>query len=138
MIDDRAMEAATEAIMSSGVHSRLRAAALAKEAILAYESAKPKEAEGWREALKECVDTLELVERPAFKDPLYGAEVEALGNRIGYGALMASASASWREALAKRGDLVGAEYVAGPCHATVVAALKKARAMLSAAGDDNG
>jgi hypothetical protein len=134
MIDEKALSSAMEAY-SPQTQSQPDRGRLAR-AIAAYlESAKPKEADGWREALQECVDTLALVERPAFKDPLYGAEVEALGNRIGFGALMASASASWREALTKRGDFVGAEYVAGPCHATVVAALTKARAMLSAAGD---
>jgi hypothetical protein len=48
-IDEKAMDAATEAVMSFGVHSRLRASALAKEAILAYESAKQKDADGWRD-----------------------------------------------------------------------------------------
>lgn len=48
-IDEKGMEAATEAIMSFGVHSRLQASALAKEAILAYEAAKPKEAKGWQD-----------------------------------------------------------------------------------------
>ena len=133
-IDEKAFEAARVAwLESASDYTRLDDSI--KAAIIAYESAKQKEAEGWREVLQECVDTLALVERPAFNDPIYADEVEALGNRIGYGALMASASASWREALAKGGDFVGAEYVAGPCHATVVAALAKARALLSAGGE---
>jgi hypothetical protein len=79
-------------------------------------------------AMAEAEDTLRLVERPAFRDPRYGDEVEALGLRIGFGALMASASASWREHLAADGDSVGGEFVAGPCHSTVVSTLAKIRA----------
>ena len=88
------------------------------------------------EALTDCVDTLALVERPAFVDPRYGAEVAALGKRIGFGALMASASASWRQALADRGDPCGGEFVAGPCHATVVASLRRARSALAPLGEE--
>jgi len=80
-----------------------------------------------REALEDAEDTLRLVERPAFRDPRHGDEVEALGLRIGFGALMASASASWRERLAADGDPVGGEFVAGPCHNTVVSTLAKIR-----------
>lgn len=85
-----------------------------------------------REALRECVSILEMAEQPALVDPDYGEEVEALGNRIGYGALMTSASASWRERLAEEGCPTGGEFVAGPCHATVLALLKRARAALAA------
>lgn len=83
------------------------------------------------EALEECLSVLELVEQPRCVDPDYGAEVEALGERIGFGALMSSASASWRKFLAREGMPLGSEFVAGPCHATVLLALKKVRAALS-------
>ena len=86
-----------------------------------------------REAVTAAIGTLALVERPAFKDREHGAAVEALGRRIGYGALMASASASWREGL---GSLAGGEYVAGPCHSTVVATLAELRAALAPAAPE--
>lgn len=89
-----------------------------------------------RNALEDAEDTLHLVELPAFRDPRYGDEVEALGLRIGFGALMASASASWREHLAADGDPVGGEFVAGPCHGTVVATLAKIRAARALSQDE--
>jgi hypothetical protein len=79
------------------------------------------------EALRECEETLALVEYPNVVDPRYGAEVEALGERIGYGALMSSASASWRE---NAGKLAGSEFVAGPCFVTVVRTLMIVRTAL--------
>lgn len=82
-------------------------------------------------ALRECIKAFELVERPRRVDPDYGSEVNALGRRIGFGALMSSASASWRAALAADGDPVGGEFVAGPCHSTVIQTLGIARAALS-------
>ncbi len=82
-------------------------------------------------ALAECIEVLALVERPAFVDPDYGPAVEALGERIGYGALMSSASASWRQKLVASGMAGGGEFVAGPCHSTVVSTLAKARAALA-------
>jgi hypothetical protein len=84
-----------------------------------------------REALENCVETLALVEHPRMVDPHYGEIVQRLGEQIGYGALMSSASASWRQSLAAKGYPVGGEFVAGPCYATVVDALKKARAALT-------
>lgn len=88
--------------------------------------------EGVKGALEECVETFALVEQPAFVDPEHGAEVEALGERIGYGALMSSAEASWRARLAKDERIgVGGEYVAGPCRVHVEKALSLARSALS-------
>ncbi len=91
-----------------------------------------KRIEELEEAVRECVETFELVERPSFLDPDYSDEVSALGDRIGYGALMSSASASWRNALVEQDCPVGGEFVAGPCHVTVLRALKIARAALTA------
>lgn len=83
-----------------------------------------------RIALENCVEVMSLVEHPRFVDPDYGEEVRHLGERIGFGALMSSASASWRQYLAAQGYPLGGEFVAGPCYATVIDALKKAREAL--------
>jgi hypothetical protein len=83
-----------------------------------------------REALSNCAEVFALVERPAFEDPLYANEVKALGERIGYGALMASASASWASNLQLRGVGIGGEFVAGPCRSTISSVLSTARAAL--------
>jgi hypothetical protein len=91
----------------------------------------PMQIDRLRKELENCIEVLSLVERPRFVDPDYGEEVRRLGDRIGYGALMSSASASWREKLAVQGYPLGAEFVAGPCYATVIDTLKKARAALS-------
>ncbi|MER9769006.1 hypothetical protein NKJ09_23410 [Mesorhizobium sp. M0189] len=85
-------------------------------------------------ALKECIETLALVEYPSHTDPVHGEVVRDLGSRIGYGALMSSASASWRAALENRGGPVGGEFVAGPCQAMVDRALKQAREAVGTAG----
>jgi hypothetical protein len=87
------------------------------------------------EALREAEETLQLVEHPACPDPVHHDEVRRLGRRIGFGALMSTASAAWREELAARGDLIGSEFVAGPCHLTVVNALSVIRSALSAKKD---
>lgn len=78
-------------------------------------------------AAKEAEEVLALMERPRIEDPSYGAEVRALGYRIGFGALMSSASASWRKMLEGSGGPVGGEHCAGPCHATVLMTLKVVR-----------
>jgi hypothetical protein len=84
------------------------------------------------EALIEAEETFRLVERPAFEDRRHGLRVRALGEQIGFGALMASASASWRKALEEKGIKPGGEFVAGPCHATVIGTLNKIRTALAA------
>jgi hypothetical protein len=43
---------------------------------------------------------------------------------------MSTASVAWREILAEKGYPIGGEFVAGPCHGTVVATLAKIRAAL--------
>ena len=83
-----------------------------------------------REALGNCVSTFKLVERPSFEDPLHGRAVRELGERIGYGALMSSASAAWRKSAETNGYPPGGEFVAGPCFTTVVDTLRRARATL--------
>lgn len=87
-----------------------------------------------RAALKECIAALKLPVEPLPRvDPDYGEAVKQLGDRIGYGAMMTSASASWRTYLAARGYPVGGEFVAGPCTATIQRALKIARDALKKA-----
>ncbi len=81
------------------------------------------EVERLRAALAEVEETLRLVEHPAGVDPNHGAEVAALGDRIGYGALMSSASASWRKKIALDG-LAGGEFVSGPCQITVTRTIR--------------
>lgn len=80
--------------------------------------------------LREAEEVLALMERPSQEDPAYGDEVRALGDRIGFGALMASASASWRRRLPEG---LGGEHVSGPCRGTVDLILAKVRARLQAA-----
>ena len=97
-------------------------------AALAATKAKLEAAEN---ALSEAEDTLRLAERPAFPDPDYHEHVKKLGMAIGFGALMTTASAGWREFLLAKGMPTGGEFVAGPSHATVVSTLKKVRAVLT-------
>ena len=99
------------------------------EALAALKAAGERET-ALQDALKDCIETFELAETPAFVDPHHGVEVEALGVRIGFGALMASASASWRKTLERCGYPSGGEFAVGPCHATVVSALSRARSAL--------
>ncbi len=83
-----------------------------------------------RAALGEAEEVLRLVEHPAFPDPIHHERVKALGREIGFGALMATASAGWREVLAERPYPTGGEFVAGPCFATVKQTLAKIRAAM--------
>lgn len=83
------------------------------------------------EALREFMDITESAATPAFRDPDYANEVQALGDRIGYGALISSASASWRESLARDGYPTGGEFVVGPCMAVLLLTRAKASALLS-------
>lgn len=102
------------------------------KAILAALSTLPTEPasvreERLREALEEAEIVLALVEEPALADPYALIEVRELGDRIGYGNLMNTASEIWRSKL----DPSGGEFVAGPCRATVNRCLKMIRAALS-------
>lgn len=92
--------------------------------------AQAREIERLRAALLGAKETMELAERIPFIDPQYGQEVEALGRRIGFGALMTSASASWAKVNAEKALPAGGHFVAAPCHASVLSSLAKIRKAL--------
>lgn len=73
-------------------------------------------------ALLEAEEALALAASPNIPDPRHIDEIRALGERIGYGNLMATASAIWGEKMEADG-IGGSEFVAGPCRSTVVKAL---------------
>ncbi len=77
-----------------------------------------------REALHDCVELLAIVEQPFFEDSQHGARVRQLGEEIGFGALLASASASWREK-----DPASAHTI-GHCAHVIAQCLAKARTTL--------
>ena len=66
--------------------------------------------------LRECRDDLAACAKSNLADPMIVVELRGLCERAGYGNVMSSASALWRERL---GDLAGGEFVAGPCRSTV-------------------
>lgn len=84
-----------------------------------------------REALADAEEVLSLAEHPALPDPAYHTEVKALGQRIGFGALMKTASAGWMEANSAKGYPTSGAFVAGPCIGTVQGTLARIRAALS-------
>lgn len=77
------------------------------------------------EAAQEALELLEAEVFPTLEDPHYGHQVRELGERIGYGALMVSASASW-SSTAK-----GGEFTVGACRATVQAVVTRLRTALA-------
>lgn len=88
-----------------------------------------------RELLKDVGDVLEVAARPARLDPdkYFLAGVKALGDMGGYGALMSSASALWRE---KLGDMAGGEFSAGPCVSVAQGLVSRIAAALKENNDD--
>lgn len=87
-----------------------------------------------RKALRECIKTLAMsVEPLPAEDPQFGAEVRSLGDRIGYGALMSSACASWRKKLeTEYPGTEGGEHSSGPCVGTLQSLLAELRKVLRA------
>lgn len=77
-------------------------------------------------ALREAEEALALAVSPSIPDPRHMDEIRALGDRIGYGNLMATASAIWGEKMEASG-IGGSEFVAGPCRSTVDKALALVR-----------
>lgn len=79
--------------------------------------------------LREFMDITSPAARIGWEDPDYGAAVRELGDRIGYGAMMASAQAAWRAKLARDG-LEGGEHTHGPCYAVLMQVRAKAEEAL--------
>lgn len=82
----------------------------------------------------EVGEVMNLMRRPAFPDPHYHEYVKTLGEQIGFGVLMSTAEAGWRERLKERGDPAGSEFVSGPCRGTVdrlIAMIDEVNASLS-------
>lgn len=77
-------------------------------------------------ALREFLEITESSARLPQRDPDYGDAVKALGDRIGYGAMMSSAQASWRELLLRDG-LEGGEHTHGPCYSVLMRARQMAQ-----------
>ena len=91
-----------------------------------------------KKALKECETVMAMAEHPNIEDPDYGREVAALGDRIGFGALMSSASATWHKRAIAQGT-PGSEFVASPCYVTLIKTLRIVRAAIALAeGNDTG
>jgi hypothetical protein len=87
------------------------------------------------EAVEELLDSLTPACNVPCEDPAYGLEVKALGERIGYGALMSSASASWAE-YAERQGIPGSQHVSGPCYAVLTHEVEAVRELLKAVKRD--
>lgn len=76
-----------------------------------------KENKDLKALLYECMGT--LGESVAYPDPRYQPEVEEMGERIGYGALMHAANWGWQQSLKKSGWPIGGEFTLGHCAGTV-------------------
>lgn len=81
-------------------------------------------------ALREAEEVLALADGHSIPDPQIVDEVRRLGERFGYGNLMATTSALWSEKAEGMG-LGGSEFVAGPCASTVKKALDMVRRALT-------
>jgi hypothetical protein len=86
------------------------------------------EVERLRETLIDAGDVLERAGTPSRVDPAIAGPVCVLGSAIGYGALMSTASALWREAL---GELAGAEFSASVCVSTAASRARRIDAALA-------
>ena len=72
-------------------------------------------------ALREFLEITAPAVRIPHEDPHYGDEVRALGDRIGYGAMMVSAQAAWRAVLQRNGH-EGGEHTHGPAYLVLLSA----------------
>ena len=83
------------------------------------------------EAAKDLRDAIAHMAAPARVDPdkYFSEQVKAFGDAFGYGALMTTASALWRQDL---GDLQGGEFAVGPCVTTAANQLKRLDTALAA------
>ena len=74
------------------------------------------------EAAREARECLRLGAVVPLRDTANYDEVSALGNRIGFGALMSTASLAWRD---ECGEMAGGEFVCCPCRSTSEKAMVK-------------
>jgi hypothetical protein len=74
-------------------------------------------------AAHEAREVLRLCGQRQFPAP-EDAEVKAIGERLGFGALMDAASKGWREKLAEEKWPEGGEFMVGPCRSTVERTLR--------------
>ena len=82
------------------------------------------------DAAKDLRDAIAHMAAPARVDPdkYFSEQVKAFGDAFGYGALMTTASALWRQSL---GDLQGGECAVGPCVTTAANQLNRLSAALA-------
>jgi hypothetical protein len=73
-------------------------------------------------ALVDAREVLALACLESIADPHILIELRELCERAGYGNVMSSASAIWRQRL---GDLAGGEFCAGPCRSTAESTIAK-------------
>ncbi|MHB9879146.1 hypothetical protein ACSMXM_05730 [Pacificimonas sp. ICDLI1SI03] len=87
-------------------------------------------AENWtlRNSLKQARDTFIAGVNVPNADETISTVLRNLCEHAGYGNVMVSASALWREAL---GDLAGGEFISGPCRVTAEAAIEAIEAALT-------
>ncbi len=81
-----------------------------------------------RTELAEVRDSLAMVAEVGLADPHIIVELRALCERVGYGNVMSSASALWRQRL---GEQAGGEFVSGLCRSTVEADLARVNRILA-------
>ena len=86
-----------------------------------------------RAALEEAREVLALCHTRDFPAP-EDAEVRAICERIGFGAVMGAASKTWADKCRETSMPAGGQHTAGPCEVTVDRALAKIDAALSASG----
>lgn len=82
--------------------------------------------ENLQDALEEMMKITMMGAQPAQIDPQYGKAVASLGSQVGFGVVMMSASAAWREDLKNAGYPTGGEFAVGPCVSTLQFARKRA------------
>ena len=93
--------------------------------------------EAVRVAAEDALDVLSLCTTRNFPAP-EDAEVRALGERIGFGALMSAASKTWADHAWETGIPYGSHFVCGPCESTLEAIGSALRAALAAVEVSDG
>lgn len=103
--------------INHGCHVRTPLFGSHAEAIAAWNTRQPAPAsDDVVGLLRELREDLATAAKVSLADPCIILELRALCERAGYGNVMSSASALWRERL---GEQAGGEFVSGPCRKTV-------------------